>query len=202
LVERFVSADCEACWSAPPTKKPEPNALVIDWIVPSGQGDVAPLAAAASRDAQLRLDFLGRSAPATSAVISTEVLRDQTHQLSVAQGLPVGAYIGAIIEYKVPVKARHRKPVSVWLLLVETIAPGADGAQEEKNLVRNMLVSTWDRSDKRSKTGKSVFRELRPLNIAQGARPEHLRVVGWVQDAQGRVLTAAQSVCTTPMETR
>jgi hypothetical protein len=182
--------------------KPEPNALVIDWIVPSGQGDDAPLAAAASRDAQMRLDFLGRSAPATSDVISTKVLGDQAHQLSVAQGLPVGAYIGAIIEYKVPVKDRYLKPVSVWLLLVETIATGVDGAQEEKNLVRNVLVSRWDRSDKRSEAGKSIFRELRPLNIAQGARPERLRLIGWVQDAQGRVLTAAQSVCTTAIETR
>jgi hypothetical protein len=202
LVERFVSADCEACWRAQPTMNPESNALVIDWIVPGAQGDDAPLAAAASRDAQMRLDFLGRSAPVTSDVISTKVLGDQTHQLSVAQGLPVGAYIGAIIEYKAPVKHRYRKPVSVWLLLVETIATGVDGAQEEKNLVRNVLVSRWDRSDKRSEAGKGVFRELRPLNIAQGARPERLRLIAWVQDAQGRVLTAAQSVCTTAIETR
>ena len=36
---------------------------------------------------------------------------------------------------------------------------------------------------------------MRPLSIPPGTTPERLRVVGWVQDASGRVLTAAQSVC-------
>ena len=33
------------------------------------------------------------------------------------------------------------------------------------------------------------------MYFPEGAQPERLRTVGWVQDAQGRVVAAAQSVC-------
>ena len=61
LVERFISADCEACWSDPKTPAPAAQALTLDWIVPSEQGEAAPLSAAASRDARMRLESLGRA---------------------------------------------------------------------------------------------------------------------------------------------
>jgi hypothetical protein len=201
LVEHFISADCAACWSALQATMPPPRSLTLDWIVPSDQGDEAPLSAAAIRDAQMRLDTLARAAPATSTVTTSRVLGSQSNQLSVAHGLTVGAYIGATIEFRTRAKVRPQQPLSAWLLLVETIPAGADGTQTEKNLVRNVLVSTWKSPDEHSKTGQYIFRELRPLNIPQGATLRRLRVVGWVQDAHGRVLMAAQSVCTTPIET-
>ena len=33
------------------------------------------------------------------------------------------------------------------------------------------------------------------MNIPEGVRPERLRVIGWVEDAQGRVLGIAQTRC-------
>jgi hypothetical protein len=33
------------------------------------------------------------------------------------------------------------------------------------------------------------------MQIAEGVRAERLRVVGWVQDAQGHIHGIAQSVC-------
>jgi hypothetical protein len=33
------------------------------------------------------------------------------------------------------------------------------------------------------------------MSIPEGAKPERLRVVGWVEDARGRVVAAAQSRC-------
>jgi hypothetical protein len=39
------------------------------------------------------------------------------------------------------------------------------------------------------------FKESRPLNIPEGANPQRLRVVGWVQDARGQVMVAAESAC-------
>ena len=74
LIERFISADCEVCWSAPQTIKPSARALSLDWIVPSGQGEAAPLAAAASPDARLRLETLGRAAPTESVVTSSKLV--------------------------------------------------------------------------------------------------------------------------------
>ena len=77
LVERFISADCEACWSAPQTLKPAAGALTLDWIVPSEQGEAAPLSAAASRDALMRLEALGRAAPTASFITSTQIVGDR-----------------------------------------------------------------------------------------------------------------------------
>jgi hypothetical protein len=33
------------------------------------------------------------------------------------------------------------------------------------------------------------------MNIPEGADPARLRVVGWVEDAHGRIVAAAQSHC-------
>ena len=197
LVERFVSADCEACWRAPQMPRTDRQALTIDWIVPTDQGDDAALSAAATPDARIRLDTLGHAAPATSSITATRVERSRANQLRVAHGSTVGAYIGAIIELRTTVKVRPEQPLSAWLILVETIPAGSDGTPVERNLVRNVLVSTWGAPDHRSQAGPYLFRELRPMNVPQGAKPERLRLVGWVQNAQGRVLSAARSVCAT-----
>ena len=175
--------------------RPDPQALTIDWIVPTGQGEDAPLSAAATRDAQMRLDALRRAAPSTSAVMVTAVHRSQARQLRVAHGPAVGDYIGASIELRTTFKVRPQQPLSAWLILVETIPAGSDGTPLQRNLVRNVLVASWASPEHAPQAGSYFFRELRPMNIPQGARPERLRLVGWVQNAQGRVLSAAQSVC-------
>jgi hypothetical protein len=198
LVERFISADCEACWSEPPTRLPAAGALTLDWIVPGKQGEDAPLSAAASRDALMRLQTLGRAAPTTSATTSKPVSGGRANRLRVAHGLPLGGYIGASIELKTALRPRSQATLSAWLLLVETIPAGADGTATPRNLVRNVLQLPWNKRNKLSNTEHIVFHETRPLSIPSGATPERLRVVGWVQDGRGRILTAAQSDCAPP----
>lgn len=39
------------------------------------------------------------------------------------------------------------------------------------------------------------FHEVHAMGILQGADTSHLRVVIWVQDAQGQILTPLQSTC-------
>src|SRR5450830_620746 len=73
LLERFISADCESCWSAPPDTPPASGALTLDWIVPSDQADEAPLSAAARRDALMRLEALGLPVPKTQLQTSHPV---------------------------------------------------------------------------------------------------------------------------------
>ena len=58
LLERFINADCDLCWADPATPAAANDELALDWIVPGSRGDDAPLAAAASRDAWLRLETL------------------------------------------------------------------------------------------------------------------------------------------------
>jgi hypothetical protein len=201
LVERFISADCEACWGAPQPAVPATGTLTLDWIVPSGRGDDAPLSAAASRDALIRLEALGRAASAASAMTTAEVGGGRANRLRVAHGVALGGYIGASIELKAAPTSRLQEPLSAWLVLVETIPAGIEGTPTERNLVRNVLLSTWNKPVQLSNEEQLTFREVRPLSIPPGSTPERLRVVGWVQDARGQVLTAAQSVCV-PADTR
>src|SRR5450830_1597736 len=80
LLEHFISADCESCWSAPPDAEPTNGALTLDWIVPSDQADEAPLSAAANRDALLRLETLGLPVPRTQLQTSSPVAVSPTQQ--------------------------------------------------------------------------------------------------------------------------
>ena len=45
LIERFISADCDTCWTSPAVVKTKPHELALDWIVPSAKGDEAPAVA-------------------------------------------------------------------------------------------------------------------------------------------------------------
>ena len=100
VFERFISADCEACWADPATPAPGPSALVLDWIVPTALEDEAPLAAAATNDALLRLQALGRAAPGTTDVAVLPVEGTSAHRVRVAHGLPLNDYLGTGIAFK------------------------------------------------------------------------------------------------------
>lgn len=191
LVERFISADCEACWADTSTIKPASRELAIDWIVPSDKGDDAPLSAAASRDARLRLEALGRKL-AENSLTTRHKLYGRARPLRVAHGLPFNGYIAASIEMKPAVPGLWTS----WLLLVETIPAGTEGTPVERNLARNLLLSTWNGREPLSKSEQKRFFESRPMAIPEGAKPGRLRVVGWVEDAQGRIRSIAQSRCT------
>jgi hypothetical protein len=190
LLERFINADCESCWRDPSTTKAGNQELALDWIVPGTQGENAPLAAAASRDGVARLDALSRKTPA-----SVDSMRHKAQaagsRLRVAHGPAVNDYVGTSIEIK-PLGAG---PWHAWLALVETLPAGTEGSPVERNLVRNALRLTWNDPSVLSNQKHSGFVESRPMRIPEGARPDRLRVVGWVEDDQGRVKAIAQSRC-------
>lgn len=199
LVERFISADCEACWSDASAPKTTSGQLAIDWIVPSARGDDAPLSAAASRDALARLQALGRGAPARALTVTSPVASAKAGAkalpLRVAHGLPFNDYIAASIEMKPAPAVAASSPWTAWLVLVETIPAGQEGTPVTRNLTRNALESIWDKHSQLSESEQPRFFESRPMYIPPGAHPERLRVLGWVQDAHGHVLAAAQSRC-------
>ena len=197
VVERFTSADCENCWSDTTARPAPPRTLVLDWIVPSPRGDEAPLSAAATRDANDRLAALHRAAPTTSLTTQTPVAK-RPYRMRVAHGLPFNGYIGASMELPQSEVRPVPLPVTGWLVLVETIAAGTEGTPVERNLVRNSLTRTWDGRHQLSKDEQKRLWESRPMGLGATARPERLRVVGWVEDAHGRIITAAQSHCAEP----
>lgn len=186
LVERFINADCESCWSDPMTPKARRGELAIDWIVPVARGDEAALSAAASRDSLARLEVLKRQIPLRADTVTARS-RPAGQRLRVSHGLPFNGYIGTSIE----LKPARGGPWSAWLLLVETIPAGVEGTPVERNLVRNALQVAWDGRP----PGTKQLYEDRPMAIPEGARPERLRVMGWVEGSDGRVGAMAVSRC-------
>ena len=198
LVERFLSADCVECWSTPPTDALPATAartLALDWIVPGSQGDDAPLAAAATRAALLRLQALGQPVPATTWQTQHAVAARADIRVRVAQGLAIADYLGARIELRAPGPKTGQPPWTAWLALVEHIPAGVEGTPIARNIVRNLFQPIWNERRTLSKAERFNYTELRPMRFAEGARPERLRLIGWIADAQGRLLGAAQTVC-------
>jgi hypothetical protein len=115
--------------------------------------------------------------------------------LRVAHGLPLSGYLGASIELKpIPAAAKSRQ-WTAWLALVETLPAGAENSPVERNLIRNVLQANWDGASRYQKESKTASSTQRSMSIAEGANPERMRVVGWVEDEKGRVRVAAQSRC-------
>ena len=193
LLERFINADCAACWSDAATVRAGQGELAIDWIVPGSQGDDAPLSAAASRDALQRLEALRAPAGLDSSPRKTRV-SGARGALRVAHGMALGGYMGASIELKpVPASARGKSWTS-WLALVESLPAGTEGSPVPRNLVRNLLQSTWD-GRKQLLNQERRFFEARSMSLSEGVDPARVRMIGWVEDSRGRIVAAAQSRC-------
>jgi hypothetical protein len=222
LLERFISADCSDCWTTSTLPAVTKGQASLDWIVPSPRGDEAPLSAAASNEASVRLAALKLAWTAAPTGQSSALLpvppaqkqpKHQLHTVRVAHGLPFNGYIGASIEFTPSqslksdaltpkklnaVNSPDRYEANAYLVLLETIPAGAEGSTIERNLVRNLLITPWDVGQQLLRDKSSGFKqffESRPISVPQGVNPERLRVLGWVQDAQGKVLAMAQSRC-------
>jgi hypothetical protein len=103
--------------------------------------------------------------------------------------------LGASIALTLPVNDFVKWPVQAWLVLVETLPPGVADSPVSRNLVRNVLQPSWNKREALLISEQMSFEEMRALNIPEGANPQRLRVVGWVQDASGQIMVAAQSAC-------
>lgn len=194
LVERFINADCTTCWTDPATAPAGRGAVALDWVLPGGRGEDAPLSAVATRDALKRLQALGTAPPAASLTLRTPV-PGRAGALRVAHGLPVAGYIGASIAFRGAAGGSAGQPWTAWLALVEALPAGTEASPVPRNLVRNLLQTQWDDRSQLSKKEQLSFMESRPMDIPAGTNTDRLRVIGWVEDASGRVVTAAQSRC-------
>lgn len=194
LVERFINADCATCWTDPATPVADRGAVALDWVLPGSRGEDAPLSAVATRDGLKRLEALGTAPPAASLTLRTSVA-GRAGALRVAHGLPVSGYMGASIAFKGASSETAGPPWTGWLALVETLPAGTEASPVPRNLVRNLLQVPWDARRQLLKQEHMRFLESRPLDIPAGTNTDRLRVIGWVQDASGRIVAAAQSRC-------
>ena len=201
VFERFISADCEACWSdaAAPAPSTAGGAVVLDWIVPTAAGEDAPLSAAATSEALARLQTLGRAVPTTTEVFISPVEGAPPARIRVAHGLPFNDYVGAGLSFA-PAHAPRGMAAApgdlgLYLVLVESVPSGTDGTAVARNVVRAVFSAPWRLGGAPTAARPLPWKEVRSMRIPDGTRPERLQVLGWVHDAQGRVLAAAQSVC-------
>lgn len=188
VLERFISADCEACWSDPATPKAGGRELAIDWIVPSARGEDAPLAKGETRDALARLEALRRGAPERADSVRSRA-EPSPLKFRLAQGQPLNDYIGTSIEL------RPGAAGQVWLLLVEELPAGTEGSPVARNLVRNVFRPAWDFKRPLSRAEQAKLYEARSMQIPEGTHRERLRLVALAEDARGRIRAISRTQC-------
>jgi hypothetical protein len=199
LLERFIPAECDTCWTDARTPVPaateRSRTAVLDWIVPSPLGDEAALSAAARRDSFYRLQDRQQPTPTEAATASLRHAVPAAQvaapaRLRVAQGPAMSDYIGVSIDFTPSRALAAQGPFVLWLALVEQLPAGIEGSPVPRQLVRNS-----QRHEFAPRATPLRFADTRSFQIPQGAKPERLAVLGWVHDAQGRVVAMAQSRC-------
>lgn len=201
LVERFLSADCEACWQQLPPYRageaPAPADAVIDWVLPGRQGDEAPLSAVALRDALWRLQARGIDAPSGAAPAAQVLLPPQRRlldppRLRVAHGSAVLGHVGVSIE----MTPARGGPWTVWLVLTEQVPAGTEGTPVAREVVRGSLRLDWTARAVPGQAATPVpWRERRVMQLPDGTQADRLRLTAWAEDTQGRIATMARSAC-------
>ena len=197
LLERFINAECESCWQDPSTFKAKPGQVVLDWVVPGASGDAAALSAVAGIESLDRLQALKLAVPAQTGNSLKEVKPLAGASLRVAHGLALTGYLGVSIEFKPTAKTNREQALTAWLALVETLPIGTEGSPVARSLVRNSIAVAWDGRDLAPSADASQSRrfESRVMSVAASVNVEQLRVIGWLENAAGEVVMAAQSTC-------
>ncbi|MCO5123282.1 MAG: hypothetical protein M9915_06025 [Rhizobacter sp.] len=180
LLERFISAECEACWSNADSLLGAP--LVLDWIVPGPRGEDAPLSAAALPEAARR-----------GGVVSEIRTRERWHALAgpgtwdveIEDGPAWNGYIAAQLRVTRE-GGRRAEEVDIYIALVEHLRAGEEGSPVERMLVRSVAGPIPLDAQTTSVT------HMRGFRVPQGSRPGRLTAFGWVESAGGIVLAAAR----------
>jgi len=195
LLERWMDADCQSCWTDRATPAARPGDAILDWVLPSAKGEEAALSAVARQDGLQRLQALGRP-PATEPFDQRTAVQPVAGSLRVAHGLAFNGYVGTSIGFtprtpKTANKAADGGPWRSWLVLVEVLPAGTEGSPVARQLVRNLLQTDWP-----AHAPAAALREARSMHLPEGSDPQRLRLIGWVENSHGRVVAAAQSRCT------
>jgi len=183
LLERFIAADCESCWTTGNAAAVAPASppFVLDWIVPSPRGEDAALSPAALAEATARAGAM----PSGGLLQRRQALKPLPGlRISAQDGPAWNGYIGVRLHVAWRATALPSGAVG-YLALVETVPAGDDGTPIERRLVRALagplpLDSALASTD-----------HLLALRIPPGARPERLAAVGWVESPSGEVIALA-----------
>jgi hypothetical protein len=188
VVERFISAECAACWRDKNVEQPADAQWLLDWIVPSARGDAAPLSSAAPAEARGRAQRAKAEPGNGRARVQRSAARDAGGlQLSVASGPAWNGYFGV----QVDTGGRPAAGASVWIALVESVASGTDGSAVPRELVRT-LSGPFKPAELRS---GQPWQYLLAMRWPDTAQPARLRARVWIEDASGRIVAMAGERC-------
>ena len=181
VLERFIAADCEVCWSTASTAADAP--FVLDWIVPSARGDEAPLSAAALAEAAARAGDL-----ATDSTLQRRQALPPLRGLGIrVQAGPAWyGYIGLQLGVQSAQDALPEGAVG-YLALVENLRAGDEGTPIERRLVR-VLAGPLALDGTRASS-----EHLLAARIPPGAKAERLGAVGWIEAPSGRMIALART---------
>jgi len=190
VFERFISAECSACWTDVAAPVARSDAWLLDWIVPSARGDQAPLSPAAPDEAAARARRVLNTDvdDARTTVHRTSARTTSAAKLAVASGPAFNGYFG------VQVDGRGRAPVDsgVWVALVESVPAGTDGTAVPRQLVRTVAGPFRPQE---LGSGKA-WRVLQAMRWPETAKPERLLARAWIERADGRLVAMAGERCT------
>ncbi len=184
VVERFIDADCAACWAAPAEAELPPGTWALDWITPGTRGAQAPLALGALAEGEARRAAISaRHSLTASGEAAWRLAVSPTLRLSVEGGPAWNGYLGLQLQ------SRGSAPAGAlaYLALVEDLPAGAEGNASTRRLVRAVAGPLA--------LGNGPTRELRALRIPEGAKPERLRGVAWWVDRDERLQGIAAEAC-------
>jgi hypothetical protein len=188
VVERFIGADCAACWGRDAGASAS-GAWTLDWIVPGAQGDNAPLALAALPEAKARAQR-GRLRAASNDTLAhrTALKAPRGTSLVVATGPAWHGYLGVQLD----LGGRWPAGSSAWVALVEAVPQGTDGTPVARQLVRNVAGPI------RIDNAEPTQRDTRAMRWPESAQPQRLVAAAWVEAADGRMLAFARDRCASP----
>ena len=192
LLERFLSADCEACWKAtPPTPAPAQSGIpfVLDWIVPSASAAKTPMSHAAVADAAARAARAGSLRGDEVLTQSTPLPARSALRLKVEDGPGWNGYVALKLEVSYDSSRPLPQGLAGYLALVERIGVGDDGSPVARQVVRTVIGPLPLEG---LAQGRKVD-HLRAARFPEAAKPERIATVGWLETAAGRVLAVASS---------
>ena len=190
VTERFLSADCQTCWTGKAAAVPPAEQWLLDWIVPSPRGDDAPLSSAAPTEARARAQ---RALKKTALDTQHTVVRRSPARHASAPPLRVlsGPAWSGYFAVQVNGAGRVAGARSVWLALVEAVPAGTDGSAVPRQLVRT-VAGPFAPTELRSGEAWDMLYAMRWPETAQ---PVRLRARAWIEDAGGRIVAMAGERC-------
>jgi hypothetical protein len=191
VLERFIDADCTSCWTDGAPAQAGSDGWLLDWITPSARDDEAPLSPAAPAEAAARARrALGAQPAAARTTLHRSAPRPATSlQLRVESGLAFNGYLAVQLRGS----GRSAPGSTVWIALVEVVAPGTDGTPHARQLVRT-VAGPFEPVELQSGRPWQLLQALRWPETAKVAR---LQARGWIEQRDGRIVAMSSDHCAT-----